>query len=85
MIDVILIFAVITGLTIVALRYGRRLLALGGMVLAWALAGTSREDGEEDFVDEVNLIDKRLTDRHLNDPLYSGLICNIYHDDREDW
>jgi len=85
MMDVILVLAVIIGFTIVAVRYGRRLLVLGGMALAWALAGTSREDSEEDFVDEVNLIDKALTDRHLNDPLYSGLICNIYHDDREDW
>jgi len=54
MIDVILILAAIIGLTIVAVRYGRRLLALGGMAIASAFEGTHMEvDFEDDLLERM--------------------------------
>ena len=72
MIDVIVVFAAIIGLTIVALRYGRRLLALGGMALAWAFKERSRIDLYEESLDTC-------ADDVVTDPVYSNLSCNIYH------
>jgi len=66
MIDVIL-----TGLTIVAVRYGRRLLVLGGMALARAF---ERADMEVDFEEEQERLRKWCTD-----PAYAALPCNASH------
>ena len=72
MIDVILILAIITGLTIVAVRYGRRLLVLTGMALARAF---ERADMEVDFEEEQERLRKWCTD-----PAYAALPCNAsYH------
>ena len=51
MIDVILILAIITGLTIVAVRYGRRLLVLTGMALTRAFEETA--DRKKNFGDDL--------------------------------
>ena len=75
MIDVIVVFAAIIGLTIVAVRYGRRLLALGGMALAWFKVN-SRNYGEGIFFEDP--------DEVVINPGYSGLTVNIAHHDRED-
>ena len=72
MIDVILILAIITGLTIVAVRYGRRLLVLTGMALTRAFEESSRIDVDEECLDTS-------TDDVVTDPAYSNLSCNIYH------
>jgi len=76
MIDVILILAAIIGLTIVAVRYGRRLLALGGMVLAWFKVNPRNYGG--------GIFSEDITYDLINNPAYSGLIGNAAHDDSED-
>jgi len=74
MIDVILILAIITGLTIVAVRYGSRLLALGGVALARAFEETDHT--EPDFEEEW----QQWEEFELDDPVNALVPGNAsYH------
>ena len=78
MIDVILTLAAIIGLTIVAVRYGRRLLALGDMALAWAFERAPMEpDFEEDLLERMRF--------ESDDPVNAALPDNVWHHSYEEF
>ena len=77
MIDVILVLAAIIGLTIVGVRYGRRLLALGGMVLAWAFEGADTEPG---FEEEWRRRNKVEYDDPANAPVPGNASYHVYEE-----